>query len=78
MPINEARPCAADAWACVSWCISTTTTRDGKPNPRGVTSPKPVTTTLRIAYLMDGGALVRKAAEEEVRAAPATVAVQLV
>jgi hypothetical protein len=58
--------------------ISTTTTRDGKPSPRGVTSPKPVTTTLRIAYLMDGDALVRKVAEEEVRAVLATVAVQIV
>jgi hypothetical protein len=79
MPINEARPCAANACMRVSGCkFQLRTTREGKPSPRGVTSPKPVTTTLRIAYLMDGDALVRKVAEEEVRAVLATVAVQIV
>jgi hypothetical protein len=70
--------CGGRLHVCQREQISTTAMRGGKPSPRGVTSPKPVTTTLRIAYLMDGDALVQKVAEEEVRAAPATVAVQIV
>jgi hypothetical protein len=70
--------CGGRLHACQRVQISTTTTREGRPSPRGVTSPKPVTTTLRIAYLMDGDVLVWEVAEEQVRAAPATVAVRIV